>query len=88
MFNYEAAKGFLCALIMKNRPIMIKGILNHCPVEKRPNSFSKPPWLSFTNSTIKRTTNKSTKNNPNKYPDLSLALVFQYKKNKIANTNT
>lgn len=61
-------------------------MLNHCPVENKPNSLSKPPWLSFTNSTIKRTTNKRTKNNPNKSPDLSLAFVFQYKKYKIANT--
>ena len=81
------ARGFLCALMTKKRPMMIKGMLSHCPVEKMPSSFSKPPWLSFTNSTIKRTTNKRTKNKPNNSPDLSLAFVFQYKKNKIAKTN-
>ena len=78
--------GFL-AVKTKYNPAKTHGILSHCPVDSNPKSLSKPPWLSFKNSTKKRTVNKRTRNNPNKNPDFPLASVFQYIKNKIAKTN-
>ena len=44
-------------------------MLSHCPVERRGREVSKPPWLSLTNSIIKRMLNKiiiktPTRNHP------------------------
>lgn len=35
--------GCFLALIIKNNPAIINGILSHCPVENSPRALSKPP---------------------------------------------
>ena len=51
-------------------------MLSHCPVESNPNALSKPPWLSFTYSTTKRTDHNSTRKRPNIKPVFSFAFVL------------
>ena len=60
----------------KKRPKSIIGILSHWPVENIGIMSSKPPWLSFTNSTKNRTLKRTVKNIPNKYPLERLGLLL------------
>ena len=64
-------------------------MLNTWPVFRPSIQSSRLSICAILNcSTTTLTDIKSTKNNPNKKPVWTLFFVFQYKKNKMRNTNT